>query len=37
MVPPPNYPPELIQTNLERLHAAMLDHDTLRLADEVTP
>lgn len=35
MVPPPNYPPELIQTNLERLYQAMMDHDTLRLCDEV--
>jgi aminoglycoside phosphotransferase (APT) family kinase protein len=37
MVPPRNYGMEIISANLERLLAALLDHDTFGLADEVTP
>ncbi|MFC3173686.1 phosphotransferase [Novosphingobium bradum] len=37
MVPPTNYPPAIINANLERLYAAVLDHRTLDLADAVTP
>jgi Ecdysteroid kinase-like family len=35
MVPPTNYPPVIVNANLERLFAAVLDHNTLGLADEV--
>jgi len=35
IVPERNYGMEIVSANLERLKAAMDDHDTLRLADEV--
>jgi hypothetical protein len=37
MVPPQNYPASIIGANLERLLAAVQDHGTFDLADEVTP
>ena len=37
MVPPQNYPASIISANLERLLAAVMDHRTFALADEVTP
>jgi hypothetical protein len=37
MVPPQNYPASIIGANLERLLAAVMDHKTFDLADEVTP
>ena len=37
MVPPQNYPASIIGANLERLLAAVQDHHTFELADEVTP
>jgi len=37
MVPPQNYPASIIGANLERLLAAVQDHRTFQLADEVTP
>jgi hypothetical protein len=36
MVPPQNYPASIISANLERLLAAVMDHRTFDLADEVT-
>ncbi|MFN8627370.1 MAG: phosphotransferase [Candidatus Binatia bacterium] len=36
LCPERNYPMEIITTNLERLYAAMCDHDTLRLVEEAT-